>query len=186
MRTPRIVTERLTLDSLLPSDAGEIFRYCQDPEIHRWVHTPEPYGMPDAEYFTGTYAANAANSAELTLWSIRSGTAMLGVIELRHEPLASATIGYWLGAEHRTRGYMTEAVLAVTDYALSPEGFDLQRVHWEAFVGNRASATVAHRGGFTYEGMLRQSTVHRDRRVDSWHGSLLRTDTREPKTGWPL
>lgn len=186
MRTPRIDTERLTLDSILPSDAGAIYRYCQDPEIHRWVHTPDPYGQPDADYFAGTYAANAANSAELTLWCIRSGTTMVGVIELRHEPVASATIGYWIGAEHRGHGLMTEAVRAIAEVALSPAGFGLDRVHWEAFVGNHASATVAHRAGFTFEGMLRQSTVHRGRRVDAWHASLLSSDSREPKAGWPL
>jgi hypothetical protein len=33
---------------------------------------------------------------------------------------------------------------------------------------------------------MRRSTVHRDRRVDTWHASLLREDDRSTTDGWPL
>ena len=94
MITPAIRSERLTLDALRPSDAAAVHRYCQDPEVQRWVHIPSPYTRPDAEYFVTTYATDAATSAALTLWAIRSETGgLLGVIELRHEPVRSATVG---------------------------------------------------------------------------------------------
>jgi RimJ/RimL family protein N-acetyltransferase len=183
-----IRSERLTLDSLLASDAESIYHYCQDAEIQRWLHIPSPYTRADAEYFATTYAADAARGELLTLWAIRSeNRAMLGVIELRHEPLASATVGYWLGREHRGQSLMTEALQTLAEYALDPQGLDLQRLHWEAFTGNYASALVARRSGFHFEGTLRQSTVHRLRRVDTWHASLLRDDDRAPSMeGWPL
>jgi RimJ/RimL family protein N-acetyltransferase len=182
-----IRSERLTLDSLLASDTDAILHYCQDAEVQRWVHIPSPYTRRDAEYFATTYAAEAAGSAALTLWAIRDADrALLGVIELRHEPLASATVGFWLGREHRGRGIMTEALQALGDFALDGQGLDLVRLHWEAFTGNVASAIVARRSGFRFEGTMRQSTVHRDRRVDTWHASLLRTDDRSRTEGWPL
>ncbi|MCU1542289.1 MAG: acetyltransferase [Microbacteriaceae bacterium] len=182
-----IRSERLTLDSLLASDAEAIYHYCQDAEVQRWVHIPSPYTRPDAEYFATTYAVDAAVSDRLTLWAIRSvDRAMLGVIELRHEPLASATVGFWLGREHRGQSIMTEAVQTLAGYALDPQGLDLERLHWEAFTGNYASALVARRSGFHFEGTMRRSTVHRDRRVDTWHASLLREDDRSTTDGWPL
>jgi RimJ/RimL family protein N-acetyltransferase len=182
-----IRSERLTLDSLLASDAEAIYLYCQDAEVQRWLHIPSPYTRPDAEYFATTYAADAAASDTLTLWAIRSDDrAILGVIELRHEPLGSATVGYWLGREHRGRSVMTEALRALAGYALDPHGLDLERLHWEAFTGNVASAIVARRSGFRFEGTMRLATVHRLRRVDTWHASLLRDDDRTLITDWPL
>jgi RimJ/RimL family protein N-acetyltransferase len=166
MMPPTIRSERLTLDALRPSDADAVFRYCQDADVQRWVHIPSPYTHADAEYFVTTYATDAATSAALTLWAIRSeGGALLGVIELRHEPLASATL---------------------IEYAFDPQGLDLQRVRWESFSGNYASAIVARRNGFHFEGTQRKAVVHRDVRVDTWNASLLRDDDRELHDGWPL
>jgi RimJ/RimL family protein N-acetyltransferase len=182
-----ISSERLTLDALLPSDADAIYRYCQDAEVQRWVHIPSPYTRADAGYFANAYAEDAATSPALTLWAIRSTErALLGVIELRHEPLGSATVGYWLGHEHRGQSIMTEALQTLVEYALDPQGLDLVRLHWESFVGNYGSALVARRNGFHFEGTMRQSVVHRDHRVDTWHASLLRSDDRETQDGWPL
>ncbi|GAB2452402.1 RimJ/RimL family protein N-acetyltransferase [Conyzicola lurida] len=182
-----IRSERLTLDALLPSDADAIYRYCQDVEIQRWVHIPSPYSRADAGYFATTYAEDAASSDTLTLWAIRSAEGvLLGVIELRFEPVGSATVGYWLGREHRGQSLMTEALQALVEYALDPLGLDLVRIHWNAFVGNFSSAHVARGNGFHFEGTLRQSIVHRDHRVDAWEASLLRSDDRERQDGWPL
>ena len=187
MITPAIRSERLTLDALRPSDAAAVHRYCQDPEVQRWVHIPSPYTRPDAEYFVTTYATDATTSAALTLWAIRSETGgLLGVIELRHEPVRSATVGYWLGKEHRGQSIMTEALQTLMEYAFDPQGLDLDRVHWESFFGNYASAIVARRNGFHFEGMQRKAVVHRDARVDTWNASLLRDDDREIQDGWPI
>lgn len=187
MITPTIRSERLTLDALLPSDGDAIYRYCQDVEVQRWVHIPSPYTRPDAEYFVTAYAADAATSTALTLWAIRDqGGSLLGVIELRHEPVASATVGYWLGKEHRGQSIMSEALSTLMEYAFDPLGLGLDRVHWESFIGNTGSAIVARRAGFHFEGTMRQSAVHRDRRLDTWHATLLKGDDREIQDGWPL
>ena len=179
-------TGRVTLDSLLPSDTDAILRYCQDSEIQRWVQVPSPYRREDAAYFTGAYTTAAASSPDITIWGIRVGGELTGLIELRHEPLRSATVGFWLGHEHRGQRIMSEALALVVQYAFDQQGLDLDRLHWECFVGNHASAAVARRCGFRFEGTMRQSAVHRDRRLDAWHASLLRDDDRVPSGGWPL
>jgi RimJ/RimL family protein N-acetyltransferase len=81
---------------------------------------------------------------------------------------------------------MTEALATLIDYAFDTQGYDLSRIHWEAVAGNWASAIVARRNGFTFEGMQRQSLVHRTSRVDSWQASLLRGDDISFTEGWPL
>jgi RimJ/RimL family protein N-acetyltransferase len=187
MIPPTIRSERLTLDSLLASDADAVYRYCQDAEVQRWVHIPSPYTHADAEYFVTTYASDAAASPALTLWAIRSEKRdLLGVIELRHEPLGSATVGFWLGRDHRGQSIMTEALATLVEFAFDPQGLGLDRLRWESFIGNYGSAIVARRNGFHFEGTLRQAVVHRNARVDTWNASLLRSDDREIQGGWPL
>jgi ribosomal-protein-serine acetyltransferase len=64
-------------------------------------------------------------------------------------------IGYWLDADHRSRGVMTAAVGALVKY-----GFDelsLRRIEIRTDVLNRASRAIAERLGFELEGVLRQS-----------------------------
>jgi RimJ/RimL family protein N-acetyltransferase len=197
METPVIESARLRLDAVTPADADAVFEYCQDEELQRWIPVPQPYTRESAEFYAGDYAGGAALSDTLTLWAIRlraagsdpaeTGNApLLGVIELRFEPLASATVGFWLGPVWRGRGYMTEALRAITDHALDERGLALDRIAWNALVGNTASAIVAQRAGFRYEGIARRGLVHRDARVDGWTASILKDDPREPAAGWPL
>ncbi|MGV8884492.1 MAG: GNAT family N-acetyltransferase [Microbacteriaceae bacterium] len=190
-----ISSERLALGPVTLSDADSVFTLCQDAELQRFVPLPVPYTRKDAEYFTSTYATDAATSSTFSLWAIRLTTdaapptgprAIIGAIELRCEPLRSATVGFWLGQPYRGLGIMTEALRALVDYAFDPEKLGLERLHWEAVVGNTASAIVAQRNGFVFEGVSRRALAHRDIRVDAWRASLLRSDPREATEGWPV
>jgi len=188
MSVPVIQSQRLVLDTVVPGDVDAVLGYCVDEELQRWVPLPVPYLRSDAEFFTGPYAVDAASSEKFALWAIRlePGAPLLGAIELRFEPLRSATIGFWLGKPHRGQGIMTEAVQTLVEYAFDPQGFDLSRLHWESVAGNWASAIVARRNGFRYEGLSRLSLVHRESRVDGWYATLLRSDDRTETDGWPL
>lgn len=201
MKSPLIASERLQLDAFEPTDAAAVHEYCDDVELQRWVPVPAPYTRADAELFTGQYARDAAATAAFTLWAIRaktgtasdgtagdgtSGTELVGAIELRFEPLKSATVGFWLGARHRGSGIMSEALGMLVDHAFDELGFDLDRLHWESLVGNNPSAAVARKAGFHFEGVSRRSLIHRGERVDSWQAVLLASDDRRPTDGWPL
>ena len=64
-----------------------------------------------------------------------------------------AEIGYWLDSTHTGRGYMTEAVNRLTDFAFANLG--MQRVEIFCDARNRRSAAVAERAGYTLEAQLR-------------------------------
>ena len=182
MRTAVLTSSRLTLDSISASDAAAVFEYCQDPDIQRYTRVPLPYERNHAEYFTEVYATEAASGAALCLWAVRSNSQLVGTAELRFD---SAELGYWIGQPFRGQGLMTEALGMIVSHALDPAGFDLERVTWEAVVGNTASATVVQRNGFTFD----ESPAYfdlRGQRHDAWRASLHRSDSREPKLGWPL
>ena len=186
MKPAVIESERLVLDALTPDDAGAVFDYCQDDELQRWIPVPQPYTMADAHFFVGPHARTAEAGQTLTIWGIRDATGLVGLIELRFEPLASATVGFWLGRAHRGQRIMAEALGALVDHAFDPAGLGLTRLHWDCGVGNIASARVARRCGFRFEGVGRRSIVHRDERLDSWEASLLATDDRAVDESWPL
>ena len=177
-------SDRLTLDAFGPDDADLVHAYVDDPELQRFIPVPVPYSRLDAERYTGKYAAEAAISPALGLWAIRSEGNLVGALELRHEEIGSGDLGYWIGAPHRGRGLMTEAIGLLTTHCFDVLG--LQRLSWQAVAGNAASAIPVQRNGFAFEGTRRLGLELRDRRVDSWVASLLHTDPREPATGWPL
>lgn len=175
---------RLTLDAFSADDTDLVHRYIDDPELQRFIPVPVPYTRRDAERYTGTYAAEAAISPALGLWAIRSNGSLVGALELRHEQIGSGDLGYWMGAPHRGRGLMTEAIGLLVTHCFDTLG--LQHLSWQAVAGNAASAIPVQRNGFVFEGTRRLGLELRDTRVDSWVASLLRTDPRHPAPGWPL
>lgn len=65
-------------------------------------------------------------------------------------------IGYWLRTSLSGRGLMTEAVLALTDFAF--QTLKAQRVEIRMDDRNARSWRVAERAGFQLEGILRKDT----------------------------
>jgi [ribosomal protein S5]-alanine N-acetyltransferase len=76
----------------------------------------------------------------------------------------SAEIGYWLGEPYWGRGICTEALRAVTRFAVAEHG--LTRVFALPFAHNTASCRVLEKAGFAIEGHLRRSAIKDGRIVD--------------------
>jgi ribosomal-protein-serine acetyltransferase len=76
----------------------------------------------------------------------------------------SGDVGYWLDHGYVGRGLVTRAVTAILDHAFGPLG--LERVGLVAVADNDRSRGVAHRLGFTQEGVLRECAAFPDGRRD--------------------
>ncbi len=76
----------------------------------------------------------------------------------------SAEIGYWLGETFWGRGICSEALAAVTRYAIDEHG--LTRVFALPFAHNTGSCRVLEKAGFLVEGRLRRSAIKDGRIVD--------------------
>jgi len=172
----------LVLDQITADDIPAITEYCQDPIFERYLTVPWPYTTADAEHFATDFVPDGwSTGAELT-WALRSEGRFLGVVGLRRP---TGMIGFWLGAEHRGRGWMPRAVTTVVDWSFQ-SGF-ADPVRWECVAGNEASAIVAKKVGFTFTGTGTATTTARDgSHPESWHGELRSTDSRNPKPGWPV
>lgn len=69
-------------------------------------------------------------------------------------------IGYWLDTKYEGRGYMTEAVKAISDFAF--QELKARRLEIRCDEENIRSRAVAERAGFELEGTLRQDSVSID------------------------
>jgi RimJ/RimL family protein N-acetyltransferase len=171
----------LLLDQPTEADVDAIAGYCQDPVFERFLTLPWPYERKDAEFFVNEYVPHGWETGTEVTWALRRDEVLLGVVGVR---ASRSMVGFWLGAPHRGRGYMPLAVSAVADWAFANRWLD--RIRWEAVVGNAASLAVARKAGFRYTGIEPANVVGRDgSRPDSWQAVLHAEDDRAPKPGWP-
>jgi ribosomal-protein-alanine N-acetyltransferase len=76
----------------------------------------------------------------------------------------SSEIGYWLGEAFWGRGIVTDALIAVTRYAIDTHGFT--RLFALPFAHNQASCRVLEKAGYVVEGRLRNSAMKEGKLVD--------------------
>lgn len=181
MKPVTLRTERLVLSSPDASDIDAIYEACQDPLIQRFTTVPSPYQRADAEGFVELVASWWEAVTETT-WAIRHEGELVGMVGLHRLGKGDGEIGYWMAPSARGRGLLTEASTAVIDWALSTDGLGLARIEWRAVAENTASARVAQRLGFRFEGSSRAALVTGDaKRHDALIAGLLASDDRAPQ-----
>ncbi|HLY30284.1 MAG TPA: GNAT family N-acetyltransferase [Ktedonobacterales bacterium] len=95
---------------------------------------------------------------ELTVgvWELASGRYLGGSgFHIHSWQIGYFEIGYWLRADAEGKGFMTETVRLLTDYAFASLG--AQRVEIRCDARNTRSAAVAERLGFVREARLRKN-----------------------------
>ena len=145
---PVLETKRLTLRAPRLEDAKTVATLANDRRIaENTARIPHPYRMSDAESFiTG---ANKAGGEAVFLITLRDETVIgaCGIVPQEQTP----ELGYWLGLEYWGKGYATEALHAVIDYAFA----DLthEALQAGARVTNPASRRVLEKCGFQWTGV---------------------------------
>lgn len=179
-------TERLMLSMPRAEDVDAVFAACQDAELQRFTTVPVPYAHDDAASFVNGFVPQSWLDGTECVFGIRpdQDSPLLGVVSWQRERQA---IGYWLGAESRGRGIMTEAVRGVIDWIFAHDEVDV--LHWECHSGNVGSAIVAQRAGFRWVGEGLCSVVARDGvHPWGWLGEMRRTElgTVQARAEWPV
>jgi len=124
---------------------------------------PHPYTKRDGREFLRTMLTQRPETA----FAIAIGGAAVGGIGFVKMPdveRVSAEIGYWLGEPFWGQGISTEAVVAVTRYAIATHGFT--RLFAMPFASNQASCRVLEKAGYVLEGRLRRSAIKDGEIVD--------------------
>jgi RimJ/RimL family protein N-acetyltransferase len=173
MRDPgftSIVTERLTLRRFGPDDVDTFTAYRSDPEVARYQSWHD-FTHEDAVAFVETMTgADPGVPGEWFQFAIVDrSNALIGdcalVLDAGDPP--TAEIGYTLAPGQRDRGFATEAVRALIDYAC--DRLDAYVVRAVTDVRNEPSIAVAERLG-----MRRIATVH-----TTFKGEACQEDTFE-------
>ena len=77
----------------------------------------------------------------------------LSLTNIRRGVTQAATLGYWMGANHAGRGYMSEAVRTLVPFVF--EHLNLHRLEAACLADNQASMRVLEKNRFTYEGFAK-------------------------------
>lgn len=155
-----IVTDRLLLRPIAPSDAVAMHAYKSDPDAVRYVPYP-PLNLADVEQRIATTWANTRFAAEGDAVCLaveeRDTGSLIGDVVLfwRSETDRSGEVGYIFDPRAAGRGYATEAVRALL--ALGFDGLGLHRIVARMDERNTSSARVAERLGFRREARLVES-----------------------------
>jgi RimJ/RimL family protein N-acetyltransferase len=155
----RIETERLVVRCWEPRDAP-LLKEAIDGSIEHlrpWLPwaANEPQSIPDKVDLLRTFRAKF-DLGEDFIYGIldRDERRVLGGTGLHTRVGAYAReIGYWIRADAAGRGYVTEAVAAVTRVGFEVER--LERLEIRCEPANERSAAVARRLGYVEEALLR-------------------------------
>ena len=159
------------------SDAEPLARHADNRKI--WLNLrdafPHPYTTQDAREFI----RSVRNRAPETTFAIDVDGDPIGSVGfvMRHDvERVSAEIGYWIAEPFWGRGIATEALVAVTRYAIATHGFT--RVFAVPFATNAASCRVLEKAGYVLEGRLRRSAIKDGVIVDQFQYAF--TASQEP------
>ncbi len=156
MFTLTIQTPRLLLRSLSFEDAKQLAQLTNDVAIARMMATiPHPFGFGDALAVLGEYEelARQGTGAGLAITKISGRGTIMGVVS--YSLMAPrADIGFWLGSQHRGKGYAKEAVTAIVNHVMGRP--DVAYITAGAFADNTASLALQESLGFEKTGQSKR------------------------------
>jgi ribosomal-protein-alanine N-acetyltransferase len=139
-------------------DAEALARHGDNQKI--WMNLrdafPHPYTAHDAREFIKSLRHR---TPETTFAIAVNGEAAgsVGFVLRQDVERVSAEIGYWLAEPFWGRGIATEALVAMTGYAIATH--QLTRIYAVPFAANTASCRVLEKAGYVLEGRLRRSAI---------------------------
>jgi RimJ/RimL family protein N-acetyltransferase len=146
--TTVLETERLVLRAPRHEDVKAIAMLPNDRRIaENTARIPFPYRLSDAQDFIDQ--VNRPGSEIAFLITLADGTVM-GACGLAFVERQPPELGYWLGVPHWGKGYATEAVRAVIDYAFTD--LDHEAMASSARVTNPGSRRILEKCGFQWTG----------------------------------
>jgi RimJ/RimL family protein N-acetyltransferase len=173
-----IITERLILREIIPSDRDHIRKYAQDGHTLQYMmYQIETDDEIDAMMARAAEQAASSERLEYT-FSVETrekgtfaGTALL---EIDAHARSTAEVGYIIVPEFRGRGFAAEITKSLISFGFGSLG--LHRVFGKCDERNTASARVLEKSGMRFEGVMREHIRLRDHWRNSRMYGILETD----------
>ncbi len=154
----KLVLKQCTVRSYSQADAESLAAHANNRKV--WINLrdgfPHPYTLEDARRFI---SAALTMTPESHFAIAVEGRAVGGIGFALHTDVerVSAEIGYWVGEPFWGRGIATEALKAVTAFAVREHS--LSRVYAVPYEWNPASFRVLEKAGYVLEGTMRRSAI---------------------------
>ena len=153
---PVLQSERLELIEIKPSHASIILHIYGEKKLGEFENMKILTSEQEALDFINRFQEKFKKKTGIR-WaiSIREEKLIIGTIGFKgFVPGHKSFVSYEVHPEFGSKGYATEALATVVDYAFGP--MDLHRLEAEVMPGNVASEKVLAKNGFTKEGLLKE------------------------------
>ena len=162
LRTPRVRLRRS-----VPKDAEAISAYRSDPDvrIHQgWKKTDPDHVRGEIEQMLGRAPGEPGGWVQFSVETLETGE-LVGDVGLcpDREDANVLLVGYTISPVHQGKGYASEAVGALVEYAFDTLEADMVRAYADA--GNVASVRVAANVGLLVVERFEENDAD-----GSWHG----------------
>ncbi len=181
--TVQLKTDRLILRRFMESDAEGIFHsFVNDAGFLYYANKEARSLAQEKESLKGIDERYENKDYYNWLITLKDG-AVIGAINLNVEDYnESLEFNYAVDDRHRGNGYMTEALLAVREFAVNE--LRVNRFFGGCEIDNHASACVMEKCGLRFEGILRNhlklSDGYHDMRVYSFIRGIDSSDSPAP------
>ena len=156
-RLPTLDAPRVRLRWLTEADVDALFAVFSDRRMMRYWSTPAMNDRAEAEAYLAKIHEYFHNRSGFQ-WGVerKDDGQLLGTCTLFHlDPgNAKAELGYGLGSAHWGKGYMSEALTALLDFAFGT--LRLRRLEADVDPRNENSLRILDKLGFHREGLLRE------------------------------
>lgn len=132
---------------------------------------PHPYSIDDARQFISLVNDGVVKHV-FVIFSDDTFVGLIGVIPQHDVHRRNGEIGYWLGKPYWGKGYATEAVKQLTNWAFNTLG--LHRVYAGVFETNKASMRVLEKAGYKLEAVLKSTIIKNEVVMDEYLYSMLK------------
>lgn len=154
----KLETERLILRKLRKGDCPDIVEGVGEYEVaKRTANVPHPYSEADGLAYIKKSQRNWGKTSYAFAIELKSERKLIGVMGLEALNLfaGTATTGSWINKKYWRQGYITEAKIAVNDFAFDTLG--LRRLNSTVNIDNAASNATQRKMGYVHEGVGRQA-----------------------------
>jgi [ribosomal protein S5]-alanine N-acetyltransferase len=154
----RLVLRTCEVRSWQPQDVASLVTHANNPKVASNLRDrfPSPYTSRDGREFI-KLARGMTPESFFAIAVNGEAAGGIGFVPLHDVERVSSEVGYWLGEAYWGRGIVTEALVAITRYAMETHGFT--RLFALPFAHNEASCRVLEKAGYVLEARLRKSAI---------------------------
>lgn len=156
-----IKNKRIKLREINKKDKEDIIETLDNLNVSKWLLVfPHPFKPEDAEKTINKAIKNSKEKPRKTYnLGIELKEKLIGGIGLVNINFEQKTAGimYWLGEEFQKKGYGTEALESILNFAFND--LKLRKVTAEVYPGNNPSTKLLEKFNFKKEGYLRKSKI---------------------------